>query len=187
MRNAVTVAVSQGGARSFVIAQSQRILEHFGAFGRSSSHPGDAGIHIPPQAEGGILPSGDAVHQTVACGCRRGRGVEGISASVSNKSATSTSAARLIALSLARPLPSEIELAYDYPGTSIRVSTAKRIAVKWIRPLKCRSQPGHRQDDWIGGSENGESGSGGCEDRTVVSDGPKPQTFVRPKVDLSVE
>src|SRR5688500_18651883 len=62
--------------------------------------------------------------------------------------------------------------------TSIRLSTAKRIAGKWIHLFKCTSLRGRRQGRSTGGSENAGNGSAGYEGRTENSDGSKLLIFV---------
>jgi hypothetical protein len=61
---------------------------------------------------------------------------------------------------------------------SIRPSTARRIARRSIRQLKCRSPRGQWHERLIGGSENAASGSAGCAGRTDANDGSRLLIFV---------
>jgi hypothetical protein len=56
-------------------------------------------------------------------------------------------------------LPPTLEAMSNLLWTSIQLSTAKRIAGKWIHLFKCTSPRGRRQGRSIGGSENAGKGS----------------------------
>ena len=61
--------------------------------------------------------------------------------------------------------------------SSIRVSTAKLIAEKWIHRLRSRSQLGQQQARLIGGSKSASNGSVECVVQTVGNGGLKLLIF----------
>ena len=94
---------------------------------------------------------------------------------------SSLSRRRSSAPSLARPVPSRIENSNQICGISIRVSTAKRIAGKWIRPSRLRQPRGPLEASSTGGSKSASSGWDGYAVQTAVNDGSKLLIFGQPK------
>ena len=81
-----------------------------------------------------------------------------------------------------RPLPPESKACSNQTcGISIRVSTAKRIAGKWIRPSRLRQPRGPLEASSTGGSKSASSGWDGCAVQTAVNDGSKLLIFGQPK------